>query len=206
MRIVRECDENLLTRFYDELLVPNFGMHADELEPLYIFKKVQSNYKLFVTLLLEDQDIIGGCVFEFYPKSKCGLLTYIAIKPQHRNKGLSRILVDEALNQLGNINAIFLETNADTVSIDVMKPSTRRMILYKLGFRPIHIDYVQPPLSNTTNKCHHLILARHCKGHQDNVTVIDWLTEYYQVLMGDAAETDPDLLKMIHLLKNNPKL
>ena len=46
---------------------------------------------------VEHQSILGGAVCEYYPGSNCGLLTYFAVNPNVKGRGLGRILVREVL-------------------------------------------------------------------------------------------------------------
>ncbi|RUS22399.1 hypothetical protein BC937DRAFT_89447 [Endogone sp. FLAS-F59071] len=226
----------LLAKFYDELMVPNFGQFESELEPVAVWikqfedKEEESLYTLHVILIL-DQDpfklddhskanIFGGVCCEYYPKSNCGLMTYIAVSSAAKSSGLSKVLVSHVLTSLNaestscdhaGCSAIYLETNNDHVdaSKDVMLPATRRKVLHKLGFRILKFEYVQPRLSDNQDKCRDLYFAVHESFLEERESengakinalksnhLLGFIKEFYVVLQGEKALTeDEDYLK-----------
>lgn len=204
---LNSSDHQLLELFYKDLLLPAFGMFRDELEPLSVFQtalqnQTASEYKLHVSVVLNNDQIIAGCSYELYPKSCCGLITYISVKKEFQGKGYGRLLVNHVLSIMSGygVKALFLETNKDNVSaeVDVMTPVVRRNVLRRLGFQVVDVDYVQPALSSDRSKCRDLFLGVHENflenGMLSSSCLVEWLTEFYEVLMGDGARTDPDLL------------
>lgn len=199
-----------LVRFYEELLVPNFSQFPDELDGLDTFYNVLNNiskslYTLHITLLVEEDRILAGASYEYYPKSKSALLTYIVVSDVSKGIGLSKIIMSEIKNQLnihhGEIKALFAESNSDKVDEfkDVMNPKLRRQILNKLGFEYLDFDYIQPPLSDKSDKCKNLLLAVHkdylsINGFE-NSTLLNWLEEFWQTLIGDYYLKDLDWIK-----------
>ena len=113
--------------------------------------------------------IIGGAVMEYYKQSRVGLLSYIVLHNQYRNRGLAKSLHGEALSRLEvltnnygtdnkeddlssqnrpKLQAIFAETN--TVAVGDVTPEQcliRHKSLYNLGYRLVHFPYAPPPLS-----------------------------------------------------------
>ncbi|GAM17997.1 hypothetical protein SAMD00019534_011720 [Acytostelium subglobosum LB1] len=171
-----DYDEELLIRFYNELMLPNFPI-KNELEPLSNFinalsEERRTNFnphvaELHVLLALrwptdssDLQPTIGaGITFEYYPSTNCGLLSYLVVHRSSRGQGLAGILVERSVElldrhakqrgQLAGCNAIFLETNSAekvTVQQDVMDPRMRHTIYHKMGFRLINFEYIMPPL------------------------------------------------------------
>jgi hypothetical protein len=76
MKVINLIDEinrsEWLVRFYDELLVPNFSQFPEELDTLDTFyyalnSKSDYTYTLHITLLIEDDNILAGCSYEYYP-------------------------------------------------------------------------------------------------------------------------------------------
>lgn len=219
--VSQELATDWMRRFYAELLEPNFGRFPEELEDLETFTEALKRstntppYTLHV-LLLHDEisgKLMAGCAFEFYPKSCCGLLTYIAVQEQFQGRGLGKQLVEAASRELtrvhGQLNAFFLETNSDAVDAerDVLRPAIRRMILGKLGFYCLDFAYVQPPLSPALGKCRDLLLAVHerylsSEKLMDARVLLEWVEEFFHVLMGSDAETDVDLEAIRAVLVN----
>ena len=190
MKVINLIDEinrsEWLVRFYDELLVPNFSQFPEELDTLDTFyyalnSKSVYPYTLHITLLIEDDKILAGCSYEYYPKSQSALLTYI--------------VVSELKIHHENIKVLFAESNSDKVdeSKDVMNPKLRRQILNRLGFFYLDFDYIQPPLSKESDKCKDLLLSVHkdylisdkIKSH----ILVDWLEEFWETL-SDLKDLD----------------
>eukprot|EP01132_Coremiostelium_polycephalum_P009208 gene9208-11284_t len=171
-----DYDEDLLVRFYNELMLPNFPM-KNELEPITNFLNALSDERrntynphlseLHVLLALrwpndssDLQPTIGaGIIFEYYSSTNCGLLSYLVVHRSSRGQGLAGTLVERAVElldkhaktrgQLAGCNAIFLETNSAekvTIQQDVMDPRMRHTIYHKMGFRLINFEYIMPPL------------------------------------------------------------
>ncbi|KAI3656646.1 hypothetical protein MP638_007420, partial [Amoeboaphelidium occidentale] len=94
---LNSSDHHLLELFYKDLLEPAFGMFRDELEPLNVFQaalqhETASEYKLHVSVVMNDDQLLAGCSYELYPKSNCGLITYISVKKEFQGKGYGRLL------------------------------------------------------------------------------------------------------------------
>lgn len=158
-------------------MIPSFGIFADELEDMGIWvdklttPSDRDKYKLHIIVILQDEDILGAAAVEFYPKSGCALLTYIVTNPKHRSQGLSKVLVENALQVVNEeaknhdqlfCKALFMETNDDQKIIpekDVMDPKIRQKIFKKIGFSFLEFPYVQPPLGEDKGSCHDLLLG-----------------------------------------------
>jgi len=227
--ILHSQDFVLLVRAYNELMVPNFGGLKDELEPVDVWidaltvRWPASPYVLHVIVVLvhedepaskrdDEREIAGMVVCEYYPKSNCGLLTYIAVATSMQQKGLGRLLVDSVLRSLsadakakGHLacKAVFLETNSDAVdaSKDVMVPAERRKVLQRLGFRLLPFEYVQPALGPGLDKCRDLHLAVHTSfvrqdGGVSSKDLLAFIGEFFEVLLGDPYKEDQDYLNM----------
>jgi len=238
----KDYDKELLVRFYNDMMVPNFGQFEDELEDVEIWidllenQKSEDQFALHILLALqkttqdgaEKKVILGGCACEYYPRSNCGLLTYIAVDPTQRSKGISHHIVQNVLSTLNGdavkggkpgLSALFLETNDATkvdAEKDVMDPLVRHKILNRLGFSILGFSYVQPALSPEQQKCVDLLLAVHKnfltneegetpKKYLDSSIILEFMREFFIVLMGEAVlATDEDFLIMKKQLTENP--
>jgi len=240
----KNYNKELLIKFYNDMMVPNFGQFEDELEDVEIWidllenQKSDQQFALHVLLALqkttedgaEKKTILGGCACEYYPQSNCGLLTYIAVDPTQRSKGISGRIVQAVLSTLNGdavnrgcsgLSALFLETNdATKVSAekDVMDPLVRHKILNRLGFCILGFSYVQPALSPEQQKCVDLLLGVHKDFLKDEPTnnappkkylessiILAFMREFFIVLMGEEVlATDEDFLVMKKQLTENP--
>jgi len=227
-------NKDLLVKFYNDMMVPNFGQFEDELEDVEIWVNLLENQKsdeefsLHILLALEKgtngattDTILGGCACEYYPQSNCGLLTYIAVDPNQRKRGISNHIVSQVLTTLGGdavkrgksgLSALFLETNdATKVSAekDVMDPLVRHKILQRLGFSILEFTYVQPALSEGQQKCTDLLLAVHrsfVKDKFDSAVILAFMREFFIVLMGEEIlATDVDYLAIHKELTERPQ-
>ena len=142
-----DIDFDLVSKFYNELIFPTFGgvaEHMDDLETWkdLLFSPSPPTYRLFLDIVVieneskigdndghssqqqqQKQQIIGGSMFEFFPNSLCGILSYIVVHELHRGRGIAQSLVHQmkdTLNQYATeitegkekkIRHLFLETN-----------------------------------------------------------------------------------------------
>jgi N-acetylglutamate synthase-like GNAT family acetyltransferase len=221
MRVINLVDEvnrsEWLVRFYEELLQPAFSPFPDELDSLSTFYYSINNlstepYKLHITLLVDSGQILAGCCYEYYSKSRCCLLTYIVVSDEFKGMGLSKTLILEMIHEIeshyGKVEAIFTESNSDSVdeSKDVMSPKLRRQILNKLGFSYLDIDYVQPPLSKGLDKSRDLLLGVYqdylVEGRIKSLIVLNWLEEFWNILCGDDYLQDRDWTEIQNKLES----
>lgn len=214
-------NKQLLNRFYNELLVPNFGKFPDELQELVVFERgIQERnypYLLNIILVMKDDDLLGGCSYDFYRKSNCGLLAYIVVKPQYRNLGISKILIERTLQDLnlissGTLKGLFLETHSDNIVNDVLEPKLRVQILKKLGFTLLNFNYIQPALSHNGGKSYDLMLAVHKNYSNSKIgsvcskIILDWLFEVYSITTGRDPLLDDDFKSMAIILKSTNRI
>lgn len=104
--------------------------------------------------------IAGGCVFEYYPKINCALISYLVCARE--NEELLRLLVAEAVEiidstarSMGHIagcNCIFWEEKAELSATDKRKTNAENFVAthvvsYQLGFRQVDTQYIIPPVS-----------------------------------------------------------
>ena len=109
-------DLELLTRFYNEIMIPNFPLEEerDDLEDwIYCLDPASSNQNqnqpypsMDVLLLIEkdpqstkDEDtttstttIVVGVAFEYYKQAQCGLLSYMVVPKEFRRLGIMKSL------------------------------------------------------------------------------------------------------------------
>lgn len=109
---------------------------------------------------LEDPEkrvLKGVSIAYYYEAQSVGLLAYNAVHPDHREKGIGKLMVQsriESLKQLAadkgrTLEAVFLEVNDPTkvaAENDSMDPQKRVNLFKSWGAEPVPVDYVQPPL------------------------------------------------------------
>jgi len=180
----------LLKSFYYGLIVENFPFE-DELDPfesweanLELKTSAEANSSVFEVLLFFDKakyakttplirrEILGGSVVEFFPESKCGLLSYFVVSTKERGRGLAKQIIKASVATLQSLAKemypelpfcpVFAETNDPNkvaAETDSLTPNVRLGVLHNLGFGLLDCQYVQPPLSKTHNPCSDLLLT-----------------------------------------------
>jgi GNAT superfamily N-acetyltransferase len=111
------------------------------------------------------REIAGGIVFERYPRSGCGLVTYMVIAPSAQRHGLGRHLQREAALALFSAGApaVFGEVNDPRLAgrgIDEpLEAMWRRLERNQSwGARVVNARYVQPALAPGLERDHGLCL------------------------------------------------
>ncbi|WP_294315935.1 GNAT family N-acetyltransferase [Pseudobutyrivibrio sp.] len=125
---LQRLDENQITKLYQEHMVVDFP--KDELKPLnMILKSVQEGfYDCFG--LFENEKIVG---YTFMVKQENSyLIDYIAIFPEHRNKGVGANLLTLIDDYLGDADRIIGEVEDPAYTDDEEQKTlqTRRLGFY----------------------------------------------------------------------------
>lgn len=204
-------DRPLLARFYDEVYLPAF---AHQREPREVWEAQLGaparGYQLFITLAGVDLDdagrarIDGGITCEWYPRSGCGLLTYLVVAPGARAGGLGRRLLDGARAALAEhartagrtLAAVFGEV-ADPDTSGDPAAAARLARFQRWGARLLEVRYVQPALGPALARDRHLRLIAFFDGAPpatlDGGVVAGFLREFYAVTEGIDPDADPEL-------------
>lgn len=210
--------EPLLERFHGGLYL---GAFAAQAEPLEVWRSAlwseQAPYRLTVQLAVEGDRILGGICFEHYPRSACGLVTYVVVAPEARRGGLGKTLRSGAARTLyqGGARAVFGEVNDPRVphSYETAEESWRRLERYqRWGSRVLDIRYVQPSLGPGLERDRGLVLVRHAGDappldHMPGAVVKDFIAEFYQVTEDRPVDDElraildgiPDPVRLIEL-------
>lgn len=87
-----------------------------------------------IRVLREGGQIVAGIAFERYPRSDCGLVTYMVVAPSHRQRGLGLELQRAAVREL----------SARVVFGEVLPAKLERNLRW--GARIVDLQYIQPAL------------------------------------------------------------
>jgi GNAT superfamily N-acetyltransferase len=211
--------EPLVERFHRDLYMSAFAAQS---EPLEVWRWAlwsgEAPYRMALQLALDGDEILGGIAFELYPKSGCGLVTYVVVAPQARRGGLGKTLRSGAARTLyaQGARAVFGEVNDPRVphSYETPEESWRRLERYqRWGSRVLDIRYVQPSLGPGLERDRGLVLLRHAGdapplSHMPGPVVRDFLAEFYQVTEDDRPLDDelravidgiPDPVRLLEL-------
>jgi GNAT superfamily N-acetyltransferase len=212
--IATHDDEGLLDEFHSGVYWDAF---AEQQEPVAVWKRAlwggASPYELTIRIAgraLRDRarrEIFGGITFERYPRSGCGLITYMVIAPAARRHGLGRRLQREAADALfaAGAPAVFGEVNDPRrigegvhEPLDAMWRRLERNQAW--GARVVEVRYVQPALAPGLERDHGLCLIALSDREPLPPTmpgrlVCDFVDELYTLTEGAAP--DPELLAAI---------
>ena len=176
----------------------------------------QPRFHLLAAVDPGSGELLGGIVFEHYRASRCGLLTYLVIRPEHRRQGHSRRLARRALEILRAeadavgepLHAVFAEAeNPKIVEEHDGGVAAKRLDAFsRLGARWIDIPYVQPQLQGGSARSRHLLLlamntADEGADHLDGRVVRDFLHEFYRALGVEKPDADADFAAMATALR-----
>lgn len=216
-------DEGLLDEFHGGVYWDAF---ADQQEPVAVWKRAlwsgTAPYELTIRIAgraLRDRarrEIHGGIAYERYPRSGCGLVTYMVIAPVARRHGLGRRLQREAALALytAGAPAVFGEINDPRLAgagvdepIDAMWRRLERN--QNWGARVLDTRYVQPALAPGLARDHGLCLIALASEQPLPPTlpgrvVRGFLDELYAATEGAAPDHElvagiPDQVALIEL-------
>lgn len=224
--ITSHDDEPLLDEFHSGIYWDDF---ADQQEPVEIWKRAlwggASSYQLTIRVAgraLRDRarrELLGGIAFEHYPRSACGLVTYMVIAPAARRQGLGKRLQREAALALfaAGARAVFGEVNDPRLAgagVDEPVESMWRRLERNQawGARVLDVRYVQPALAPGLTRDHGLCLIA-LAGEQPLPTAMsgaivrDFVDELYTVTEGAAPDRQllaaiPDDIRLLELLRS----
>src|SRR5215469_14311630 len=99
--------ERLCYRFYNEIYCDAFPIakHAEDPDIWLPLMKdhVPAGLPVLHMILACDQteQILGGVIFELYRATNCWLITYIAVHPDHRGRGIASGLMATLVSCIG---------------------------------------------------------------------------------------------------------
>ena len=200
--IVEAKSDKLIDRVFKELYTPTFSHFENEYQDPEFYKTfLKPNDILQAYMLVHNPEEPNGfLIFEEYKKSKCALITYAAIKPSERGKGISRLLFEEAfriLKEKGILASYGEVHNPNMIDPqkDIMNPRQRINIFEKLGGQILPIKYVQPPLGEGLEPSRDFLLLTF-QPEQGILNLYNFLYEFYQTLGIEKPENDENFLSM----------
>lgn len=226
-------DRELLHALYEGLFLPNFPIPEQQedpsvWEPLLWDSAAQPKPLLDVLVAGQGFDspgtrqLWGFIISEYFRGSSCGLLTYLAVHPLYRCRGVAHSLMDAAMQALEdhaaeretNLKAVFGEVNdPDKVRglEDAQEALKRVHILSKLGAKRVPVEYVQPQLRPGQGRSRSLSLVvfpirRNSLNSLSVQTLVEFLDEFYRALGVKDPKSDPDLLRVVSSVRATASL
>lgn len=211
--------EALCRAYYREVYVPAFPSPSQR-EPLELIcaapEPPPDSAKPLLDLLVALDvfgSVIGGVHGEYYHRAPAALVSYLAVRPGTRRRGLGRRLFDVALARLQARAAadldrplpVFGECNDPERVAEAEDPMDARLrlrVLHRLGMRRLDMSYVQPPLAPGQPADHGLMLLIHrssLAGDESGYStapVLAFLRSFYEAEGFTPAEDSPDFMAM----------
>jgi len=173
----------LLAAFHGGIYWQAFAAQHEPLEVWQAALRGEHPYRLVVRLALAgDGAIAGGICYECYPRSGCGLLTYMVVAPGHRRSGLGEQLLRAALVELAGAPAVFGEIADD---------GERLARFLRWGARVVPGRYIQPALAPGLARDRTLVLVAWAALPQlPGVVVRRFVEELYAVTEGGPPDPE----------------
>jgi len=189
---------------------------ADQHEPVAVWHAALAGgkpYELTIDLALDDASIVGGICYERYPRSGCGLVTYMVVAPAARGRGLGRKLQLTATRALLARGAPLVLGEINDPRVTTLEPAgdawTRVQRNQRWGVRILDVRYIQPALGPGLARDHQLLLvalpgAEPLPRSVPGAVLRDFVDEFYGLTEGgapDAEITIPDTVRCFTLAR-----
>ena len=209
-------DANLLEQAYREVYLPAFPVRDEQESPAIWTPRLldpdphpRLSFLVMGTQLDQPaaRRVLGLLVAEYYPASRCLLVSYLAVAETARRQGLARRLFDLLATRIrsGHASAhrpvagVLAEIHDPAQTLpgeDVLDPATRLAVMARLGARRIPVHYVQPALSTGQAPAGGLWLVAYPDLVDDPAAlsvaqVRDFLIEFYRELGSARPAEDP---------------
>jgi hypothetical protein len=154
---------------------------------------------LTVRVALDGDAIIGGICYERYPRSGCGLVTYMVVAPAARGRGLGERLLRDAVSAL-DAPLVLGEVNDPRVHGEW----ARLARFQRWGARVLDARYVQPALGPGLARDRGLLLIAFAPLPEmvDGALVRAFVDELYAATEGGAPDPEiaiPDRVALVEL-------
>jgi GNAT superfamily N-acetyltransferase len=190
-------DDELLVAFYDGLYLAAF---VHQREPLDAWRRALAGGEPYAWSVVVAGDALrdparrridGGIVFERYPRSGCGLITYLVVAPHARRTGLGERLLARARASLAGAPLVVGEVHVP----DSDEARARIAWFAKRNARVLDVRYVQPDLGFGRDRALHMIAFFDAAppADVDGAALRAFLREFYETVEG-AIDADTEAM------------
>lgn len=188
-RGLAELDDDLLRRFYVDVLQPTFP--PEELVSYDALRHGLRRCGSGGVVLLDGSSPVAGVVTEDYLDGRVRLVCYLAVVAAARSSGLGPRLLEAALadGEPGQVVLAEVEDPRYHPVTATNDPVARLRFYHRIGARLVPLRYVQPALRAGLPRVEHLLLVAVGTPPADvpGALVADFLTEYYGVCEGEEV-------------------
>lgn len=197
------ADSPLLDAFHGGIYWDAFGGRH---EPLEIWRRAlrgELPYRLVIRVALASGELAGGIVYERYPRSGCGFITFMVVAPGRRRGGLGMGMLARAVDELYAEGApiVFGEVidprgDGGEAAWGVLERNQRA------GARVLDARYVQPALGDGLARDRRLLLIAMAPRSEvlDGAIVRAFVEELYATTEGGAPDPEtaiPDRVPLV---------
>lgn len=204
-----EAGDPRLAEFHRGIYLDAFSAQCEPLATWQAALRGDKPYALTIELALDGDRVVGGICLERYPRSGCGLLTYLVVAADHRGQGLGKRLQTAAVEGLYARGAPLVFGELNDPRETTLEPASvawdRVRRNQRWGARVVETRYVQPSLGSGRDRQLLLIaLAGHTAlpAAIDGALVRAFLDEFYDATEGGPPDPEisiPDLVRLIEL-------
>jgi len=205
--------EPLLDAFYRGIYWAAFERQREPLDVWQRALRGELPYRQTIRIALDGGEIVAGIAYEHYPRSGCGLVTYMVVAPSARRGGLGKRLLGEAAAELyaGGAPAVFGEVDdprrAHAEPADA--PWRRLERNQRWGARVLGARYVQPALGPGLARDRDLVLIVLAGGAPlptslDGSIPRGFVEELYEITEGGPPDEEisfPDRVPLVELAR-----
>lgn len=161
-----------IAQFYATIYVQNFAPdERDSIDDLiHRTLEIKSENHHDIILAYQDNQLVGGIVYDWFKNSHCGLIEYIVVDARYRGMRIAQRLTAKALASMTHysgkhgLNACFIEIEdpekMEGLNAQAAIDNYRRLQLWSnTKFNRLDFNYIQPALAEGLNKLDNLMLA-----------------------------------------------
>lgn len=212
MRILSvDASDPRLAAFHGGIYWDEFAAQHEPLASWQAALRGERPYELTIELALDGEAILGGIAYERYPRSGCGLVTYMVVAPSARRLGLGKRLLAAAVATLYARGAPFVLGEVNDPRVTRHEPEqaawTRLRRFVAWGARIADARYVQPALGPGLARDRQLLLillagANALPPSISGAVLRDFLDEFYEITEGARPDPEiaiPDVVRLVEL-------